>query len=572
MHSSGPAFTMNRSNTLTRTLPSIAFALAALASTACTTLDRNAPREPSHAIADAEIPSTELGRRWAAIAPEDPSINAFRLLPNSLEALAVRIVLIDLAERTLDLQYYILVNDDTGRFLIERLVAAADRGVRVRLLLDDMYAHGVEGALMALDAHPNIELRIFNPWTQRGGMLARGTEFLFTPRLNHRMHNKLLIADGIVGIFGGRNIGDEYFSHHAEFEFRDLDVAVAGPVVAEGSALFDAFWNGPDAVALGGLDPAPDWETEFADARAALVEHRAEMQESRYARAVKETRFVEELEDRSTRWIFAPARLLADSPDKTSRAGDPEWSGSLSDSVRQVITGAQRELLASSPYFVPRRQGCESLAELTARGVEVVILTNSFAANDVGLVHAAYSRHRPRMVRDGVVLYEMRRRGAQDEIDEVVEVDVLVEVDALDAPDGPPGQDGQHLAVGDDPEESARAFGSANASLHAKTFVVDRERVFIGSMNLDPRSVAWNTELGLLIESPELAEQVAQAILALTVPSLSYRVSIGPLDELIWIGEDADGHELIFRHDPDTSAWERLSNGFAGLLPIEGQL
>src|SRR5688572_30215908 len=185
----------------------------------CVTLDRDTPRSPSIALTAAEAKATTLGQTWTALAPDDPNQSAFRALPNGLEAFAARVALIDAAERTLDLQYYIFHTDDTGLFIIDRLLAAADRGVRVRILVDDMYTHGIEKGLAAFDAHPNVELRIFNPWTQRSGAFVRAIEFLFSPRLNHRMHNKLFIADGVAVILGGRNLADEYFDLNPEFEF-----------------------------------------------------------------------------------------------------------------------------------------------------------------------------------------------------------------------------------------------------------------------------------------------------------------------------------------------------------------
>lgn len=521
---------------LRRARVSLALALP-LALQACVTLDRESPRTPSVSLTSEEAAATTFGRRWAEDAPADPALSAFRLFPSGLEALAARVALIDGAERTLDLQYYIFAEDDVGLFLVDRLVSAADRGVRVRILIDDMYTHGTEAGLIAFDAHPNIELRLFNPWTRREGGLGAGFEFLLTPRLNHRMHNKLFIGDGTVAIFGGRNLADEYFDLHDDFEFKDLDVGAVGPVVAAANALFDDFWNGPDAIPVIGIDPPPDASEALANGRARLAAHRDRMQASAYADAVRDTEYVRGVLTRSVHWTHARGRVLADAPEKTTRADDPLWTDSLGVAAGEVVFGAERELLASSPYFVPRAKGTARLSALAARGVEVTILTNSLAANDVGLVHAGYAKYRARLVRDGVRLYELRRRAADE-----------------------------------DRVDDGRAFGSANASLHAKTFVVDRERVFIGSLNLDPRSIALNTEVGVLIESRELAESVARMIQHLTRPELSYRLAIGPLGELLWIGQDRDGKEIVLRQDPDTSAWKRISNGFLGLLPIEGQI
>lgn len=501
----------------------------------CATIDRSAPRAQSAAIGAAEARETALGRAWSAAAPKDPQASAFRLLTDSLEAFAARVVLVDRAERSIDLQYYIFSQDETGLFLVERLVAAADRGVRVRLLIDDMYAHGIEDGLVLFDSHPNIELRLFNPRTQRGGSLARGTEFLLNPRLNHRMHNKLFVVDGTAAIFGGRNIADEYFDLHETFEFRDVDVVAVGPVAADAGVLFDAFWNGPDAIPVAGAAAAPDRDA-VDTALGRLAIHRDEMRESAYARAVRDSDLVRELESKSVDWIVARGHVVGDAPEKTTSGDGASWQGSLASSIRDVFFGASEELLVSSPYFVPRRAGTERLRALAAEGVDVRVLTNSFAANDVPLVHAGYAKYRVRLVNGGVALYELRRQGATREPD-------------------------------DD-----RAFGSANASLHAKTFVVDRERVFIGSMNLDPRSISLNTEVGVLVDSRELSEQVARSITALMAPEWSYRLEIGPLGELIWIGVDERGQPARWRADPGTSGWDRFTSGLLGLLPIEGQI
>lgn len=500
------------------------------------TLDRRTERTPSSALTEAETQTTALGRAWDAAAPEDPTLSAFHLLPNGLEAFAARVALIDAAERTLDLQYYIFKSDGIGLFLIDRLVAAADRGVRVRILVDDLYAHGIEKGLVVFDAHPNIELRIFNPWTQRSGGLVRGFEFLFSPRLNHRMHNKLFIADGIAAILGGRNLADEYFDLNSEFEFRDLDVAAVGPVVAGANRLFDEFWNGPEAIPVTGIKPKPDIEGQFEAGRARLAEHRELMKSSAYADAVRATQFVQQLKAKSVQWVFARGQVLGSSTAETMHPDDPQRTHSLAGQLRDVFYSAKHELLVSSPYFVPGKPPTKRLCDMVAGGARVAILTNSRAATDVPLVHAGYSKYRVPLLKGGVELFELRRRGAQENND-------------------------------DEP-----AFGSANASLHAKTFVVDRERVFIGSLNLDPRSVVINTEIGVLVDSPELSEGVARSITLLMSPTWSYRLVLSANGKLEWIGEGEHGNETRFNVDPETSGWDRFMNGFLGLLPIEGQI
>ena len=524
-------------------LPAVARAVALAAALivvsalcGCMTLDRNTPRTPSSALNPTESRLTSLGQTWAGIAPEDAALSAFRLLPSSLEAFAARVAAIDAAERTLDLQYYIFHTDDTGLFLVDRLVTAADRGVRVRILVDDMYTHGIEKNLAAFDAHPNIELRIFNPWTQRSGALVRGIEFLFSPRLNHRMHNKLFIADGTVAILGGRNLADEYFDLNPEFEFRDLDVAAVGPIVSEANHLFDEFWNGPDAIPVTGLKPKPDVDAMLVEGRTRLIAHREHMKESAYAVAVKGTEFVQQLRTKSVSWVFAHGHVLGDPPVKAKGGDEGREAPTLTAQLRDDFYSAKRELLISSPYFVPGKAATARLGELDAGGVDVRILTNSLAANDVPIAHANYAKYRKGLLRGGVEVFELRKRAATDAS-----------------------------------KRSQRGYGSVNASLHAKTFVIDRERVFIGSLNLDPRSVVINTEVGALIDSPDLASSVAGSITTLMGPEWSYGLALTEDGKLIWIGKDANGAETRLTTDPDTSWWDRFKTGLIGLLPLEGQ-
>ena len=501
----------------------------------CTTLDLKVERTPSAALSTSESESTRLSQAWAATAPDDASLSAFRLLPNNLEAFAARVAMIDASERTLDLQYYIFRPDDTGLLLVDRMVAAADRGVRIRLLVDDLCTHGFEEKLLAFDSHPNIELRIFNPWTQRGNKVARGLEFLFKSRLNHRMHNKLFIADGIVAILGGRNLADEYFSLNPEYDFRDLDVAVAGPVLRDANRLFDEFWNGPDAIPIAGLKAKPTPDSTLVAARTQLNEHRERMKTSAYAEAVRSTEFVQQLKTKSMAWLFAPGRIVGDSAEKTTRADDPQWNRSLADETKDVFFSAKTEMLICSPYFVPGKKLTQRLCDISASGARVRILTNSQASTDVPFVYDAYAKHRKKLLRSGIDVFEIRVHGANA-------------------------------------KEQKREFGSEVSSLHAKTFVIDEQRTYIGSLNLDPRSVVINTEIGVLVESPELAKSVGRSIAALMEPEWSYRVTLSPDGKTRWVSEDDDGSLVEFDHEPDTSWWDRFIDDLLGLLPIEKQI
>jgi len=505
---------------------------------ACTSIDRETPRSPSTVLTTDESKATALGRLWIAMEPSDPALSAFRPLPNNLESLAARLALIDAAERTVDLQSFIFNNDDTGLYLVDRLVAAADRGVRIRILIDDLCAHGVETGLALIDAHPNIELRLFNPWTYRGGPLTRIPEFILTPRLNHRMHNKLFIADGTVAIFGGRNLSDEYLGYHTDFDYRDLDVAATGPVAADAGRIFDDFWNGPDAIPVSGFTPRPDVEAQMVEARTRLGIHREKLRNTPYADAVRETEFMQQLRTRSLKWIVARGTVVADSPEKTVRAGEEGWCRTVADELRDPFFAAQKELIACSPYFVPGDAVVDRLCELASRGVTVRILTNSLASNDMKIAHAGYTKYRERLARCGVEVFELRRRGSNAPADE--------------------------LAV--------PAFGSHSVSLHAKSFVIDRQRVFIGSVNLDPRSIVLNTEIGVFVDNPELAESISGSISSLMSSEWSYRLEISPEGALTWVGQDAAGNETRTTDDPDSSFWDRLSIFLQRMLPVESQI
>jgi putative cardiolipin synthase len=349
------------------------------------------------------------------------------------------------------------------------------------------------------------------------------------------MHNKMFIADGTVAILGGRNIADEYFDLGSAFEFRDLDVAAVGQVAAGAGRLFDAFWDGPGAIPVTGLKPRPDIDAMLADGRSRLQEHRARMAESAYARAVRETDFVEQLQSKSIEWVYARGEVMGDAPGKTGQSDGAQWELSLAAQLRDAFYSAKREFLICSPYFVPSKKPTRRLCQQVLDGVDVRILTNSLAANDVPIAHANYAKYRRPLLKGGVELFELRRQGA-------------------------PGEN-----------TARRGFGSTNASLHAKTFVIDRERVFIGSVNLDPRSVVINTEVGVLIDSPVLADDVAGSINTLMSPAWSYRLGLSPSGKLTWACADAQGQEITFETDPDTSWWKRFTTGLMGLLPLESQ-
>jgi len=475
---------------------------------------------------------TRLGRWMAARVAAHGTESGFRLLSSGLDAFVARVGLIELADRTLDLQYYIFHRDTTGEIIMDRLIAAADRGVRVRLLLDDWGTlEKRDAVVVALDAHPNIEIRLFNPYVHRIGLARLGEMVTQFSRVNRRMHNKQLIADGAAVVLGGRNIGDEYFGL-GELDFQDVDVLAGGPVVQGSTAIFEAYWTSDfakPASTLGASIPSDAWRE---GERRALGERVGQQRPSPYARALVESSLARDLRaghDVLTHW--AEARLFADPPGKLAQpAGtrDPEYLGAQ---VLAAVRASQSELLLVSPYFVPGKAGVATLADRRAAGTRVLVLTNSLAATDVWLVHAGYRKYRRALLRAGVRLYELK-----------------ADVRAA--------------------REHTSLAGSSRASLHGKTFVFDRRSVFIGSMNLDARSIDQNTEDGLLIDGPQLAGEVATLFGRWTDPAVSYEVRLTGGRRLEWTATD-HGAAVRLRHEPAAGFWPRLGAAAGSLLPID---
>jgi len=452
--------------------------------------------------------------------------SGFRLLPNGLDAFVARATLIELADRTLDLQYYIFHADTTGALVIDRLIAAADRGVRVRLLLDDWGTlEKKDEDVAGLDAHPNIEVRLFNPYRHRSRLLRLAELIINFRRVNRRMHNKQLIADGVAVVLGGRNIGDEYFSL-GELDFQDVDVLAGGPVAAQSSASFEAYWNSRFAVPMAKVSSfTPDTAT-FIARRQRLRDRCDLMQDTAYARALAGSALAKELSTHSLHLDWADAKVIADPPDKLSKPVGLESPTFLGGQISPYVSAVRSDLLVVSPYFVPGKKGVAIFGERRKDGVSVSVLTNSLAATDVWLVHAGYMKYRRPLLDDGVRLYELRPE-----------------------------------AAGPTRPRATALIGSSRASLHGKTFVFDRTSVFIGSVNLDPRSLELNTEVGVLIQSEELAGHVVELFERWSSPALAYQVTRGKNGGLQWTGG--------FTDEPGAGFWRVLGAKLFSHLPID---
>jgi putative cardiolipin synthase len=480
------------------------------------------------------VKTTRLGSRIAPQVAESGGRSGFRLLHNGLDAFVARGVLIELADQSLDLQYYIFHADSTGSLIIDRLVAAADRGVRVRLLLDDWgTAEKKDESVAALDAHANIEVRLFNPYVHRSRIRKLGEMLTSFARINRRMHNKQLIADGQAVVLGGRNIGDEYFGY-GELEFQDVDVLAVGPVTTESRASFDAYWNSPFAVPISALGTHTISAATFAAEREALRERIERLRDSPYAQALGESDLAQALRTHNVQLHWGDAKVLYDPPDKVTKSPDIPNEHYLGAQLTTYSQPVRTELLVVSPYFVPAGRGVEFFGSKSRNGVRVRILTNSLAATDVWLVHAGYSKYRRRLLEQGVEIYELK----------------------------PESQRGAGIKG---------LVGSSRASLHGKTFVLDRDAVFVGSLNIDPRSLQQNTEMGVFVNSRDLAREVAVLFEQWAGPAPSYQVTLVNARRgrrLLWVGMD-DGRPVQFIREPRAGFWRRLGARVCSLLPIE---
>jgi putative cardiolipin synthase len=492
--------------------------------TGCSPLPQRSVSARDDALPVAEYGSLAAiaGRIEAMLAAGE---SALWLLDRNHTALTARLALIDEAAISLDLQYFIWQSDASGHLVADRVLHAADRGVRVRILMDDFGVAGRGGDVLKLDAHPNVEVRVFNPWARRGSRFHTATEFIVRPLLNRRMHNKAFIADGRFAVLGGRNIGDRYFGIYEPFVQNDLDVLVAGPAARAVTVTFDAYWNSAHSftIALFARDRRP---------RRPVAETSEELHASIGARAwmleqftVEPTDWSAYLEDLVDTFSAARSTLLWESPD----IDDPERPR-LYEDFKTFVASAQREVLISSPYFIPDADFRKLLHELGARGVRIVIVTNSLATNNHVVAHTGYRRWRREVLAAGAELYELR-----------------ADAKAIESYVTPPAT-------------------PARLGLHTKAVVVDGERAFVGSPNVDPRSMELNTEIGLIGEGREFAGRVAALIERDIAAENSWRVTMDEEGWLRWTSGDE-----VLRRQPAQGFLQRVVEFLLNLLPLKNQ-
>ena len=502
-------------------------ALAAIVVLGSPDLPPLAGRSDSHAIAP--DPSSPIAMAYAGATGRYPALTGIHALSDGRSAFAARMLLIESAQHSLDVQYYIWHDDVTGHLLLDALRRADARGVRIRLLLDDNGITGLDPVLAALDALPNTEVRLYNPYLQRRfKALGYLTDFR---RLNRRMHNKSLTADGAASIIGGRNIGNEYFDAAEGVNFADLDLLAAGKVVPEVAALFDRYWNSESAYPLSLL-----FQADAIDARRHILQkldaHGGRTAIQNYASALKTSSLITALASRQFQQEWVPVQLLADAPEKTLAQGVDRSRTLMLPDLANAIGRAESRLDLVSPYFVPMAEGTEAFAAMARKGIRIRVLTNSLAATDVSAVHAGYAKRRKALLRTGMRLFELK-------------------------PDASRTRGGA----------SSMSFGSSSASLHAKTFAIDDRRVFIGSFNFDPRSAEFNTEMGFLVDSPALAKAIHTAF-DTELHKGNYEVRLDATGKLEWI-DRSSGTDVVWHEEPGAGLLKRSLVAVLSWLPID---
>lgn len=502
------------------------------------------PKHASSALANPE--QTRLGGQFQNAAREHNGNSGFRIIPVGADGFLVRIQMINAAVRTLDLQYFIFRGDDTGKLLTEAVLHAADRGVRVRILIDDGETVASDDQIKEIGAHHSVEIRIFNPFAYRGhSKTLRAIEFMVdSPRTDYRMHNKLLVVDNSVALIGGRNVGDEYFQIDPAAQFADDDVFAAGPVAQQLSGTFDEFWNCALSIPSEALFGGKSSHAELNVHREVLKDEHKQLKAEGvdYVKRITSGEPFNSIISGRLPLIWAHAELVSDSPEKKKVENGERVGRLMLREVAKSTMAVQSELLMVTPYLIPGKEGMQMFKDLRQRNVRVRILTNSLESSTVILAQSGYMHYRVPLLQNGVEIYEVRS---------------LL---------GNTKGSGQTKAIS--------RYG--NYSMHAKLFVFDRKSLFIGSMNFDQRSMHLNTEIGLIIDSPELAQQIATRFDAMVQPVNSYALALVPgksdgSPSLVWRTQE-NGAAAEYVTEPARSDGQRNMVKILSLLPLDKEL
>ena len=523
----------------------ILFVLVTYLAAACVSAPPGSHYPKRASVAFAESEQTRVGRQWGEAARDHPNNSAFRIVSVGVDGFATRIQMIDSAERALDLQYFIFRQDTTGTDITAALLRAADRGVHLRILVDDGARMPGDSRIAVLAAHPQVEIRTFNPFVVRSdSRFLRAVEFIFNrTRLDFRMHNKMIVADNASALIGGRNIADAYFQIDPEGQYADDDMFVVGPTVQKLSAKFDEYWNSSLAIPVEALSDGHIDTTKLAKYRRHLERQwqHSLVQGAPYVQRAASGDPMAAMLLGKLPLVWSSALVVCDSPEKKRVAEGSKVGRLMYEPVAKVTAAVQSELLMITPYFIPTPEEMKLLDGLRQRNVRVAILTNSLESTTELSAHSGYTRFRKTLVRSGVELYEVRS---------------LL---------------GNTRGSG----QTAKISRSGNYGLHAKLFVFDRQKLFVGSMNFDQRSARLNTEVGLILDSAELSEQTAARFAAMTQPANAYAVMLQPNaagnSKLVWRTQEA-GKSVEYTHEPSDSVWRRIAVQLLKLLPLDSEL
>ncbi len=513
----------------------------------CTSLPTGYDVRPSYAVTDAS--QTLIGKEAAEILGDQSEQSVMFLMNEGTDAFFARMMLIAQAERSIDVQYFIWHADLIGKLLFNQMILAADRGVRVRVLLDDININAeVEEMVYAMDQHENIEVHLYNPFASRG---FRGADFATDAfRMNRRMHNKSFTVDGKATIVGGRNIGNEYFSADEDSNFQDLDVLAVGPVVDEVGKQFDVYWNSKVVFPVKAFDHNQANQDDLNHLKKKLAEFKEAQHGSKYEQDIQDSEMYlnfknSSSETKSEKIFKGDVKVVYDDPEKSTGKTEEEIVY-LKTLVRPHIEKIEKTLELVSPYFVPGKKGVTYLSEMVSRGIKVRVVTNSLSSTDGIMAQSGYARHRIELLKGGVELYELKA-------------------------------DSKSKA-----SRSLRRGAKAKSGLHAKTFIFDRDEVFIGSFNFDQRSANINAEVGIIYKVPAMAQYIGSSIFDVGTIENAYKLELViehedvdgidvAQEKVVWI-ENRDGDVIRHTIQPETSGWRRFNEQIFSILPIESQL
>ena len=505
---------------------------------ACSTLPKYTPQPVEYAF-DTATDQTSLAKIVLPLRDENPQLTGYKVLYDPLEALAARLHLIERVEKTLDLQYYIWDNDKIGKLALDAIIRAADRGVKVRILIDDNNSKNMQSSYLALDQHINIDVRLYNPYRFRN---FRAMDILLDlKRINRRMHNKSFIADNQIALIGGRNMSDQYYNVSDSYQFSDVDVMLVGAAADEIVHSFDEYWNDDYAYPVLDVVNYKKSPLRFPELKAQLDEHAHETAVQNYLNLANRSQAFERWLNENIQLDWVEADVVKDSPSKIkSRAAKEEH---LNFQLLGHLDKPEHSIDIVSAYFVPEKQGADRLKNLANQDIKVRVLTNSYQANDVPVVHAFYGKYRQDLLKNNVQLFEF-----------------------LSAPET------EHLNSNTEELASKAKIsmkGLSRSSLHAKMMAIDEKQVFIGSFNFDPRSAYLNTEIGVLLHSPSLAKNVHQTMDD-NLSKYAYRLALNANDKINWHLQRSNGKTRTYEKEPKMKWWERASMKVVSWLPLEG--